>query len=109
MIVADGFSNREAIRVRCSAIYSRRERAQTRRVDRLGFSAGGETMTYLVYDPSDLIQGELKTHAKGSFSGIPCQVYRVRALESHWYTVLFYTDTSWNACGDAGEAARAGH
>jgi hypothetical protein len=56
---------------------------------------GNDTVVYLVYDPDDSLSAAAKSHSPGKFSGIPCEVYRVRRLESHYYTVLFYTDTGW--------------
>jgi hypothetical protein len=63
-----------------------------------GFMAA-DTTVYLVLDPSDGLAEAAKSHASGRFSGIPCKAVRVRRLERHWYTVLFYTDTYWGACG----------
>jgi hypothetical protein len=62
-----------------------------------GFGAGN-TDLYLVFDPNDSLSTAAKSHSPGRYSGIPCEVYRVRRLESHYYTVLFYTDTDWNSC-----------
>jgi hypothetical protein len=50
---------------------------------------------YLVFDPGDSLSAAAASHQPGKFNGIPCEVYRVRRLESHWYTVLFYTDEDW--------------
>lgn len=60
--------------------------------------AGLETVTYLVFDPSDLLATAAKSHSPGKFSGIPCEVDRVWRLESHYYAVVFYTDTGWDSC-----------
>ncbi len=60
--------------------------------------AGSDTTVYLVYDPADSLSVPAKSHSSGKFSGIPCKVPRVRRLESHWYSVLFYTDTTWGQC-----------
>lgn len=57
--------------------------------------AGNETTVYLVVDPSDSLSEPAKDHLNGKFKGISCAVYRVHRLEKHWYTVAFYTDTSW--------------
>lgn len=65
--------------------------------DGWGF-AGMETVAYLVFDPADSLAVAAKAHSSGKFKGIPCGVNRVHRLESHYYTVLFYTDTSWNSC-----------
>jgi hypothetical protein len=60
--------------------------------------AGAETVVYLVFDPTDSLAAAAKSHSSGRFSGIPCEVYRIRRLESHYYTVVFYTDTGWDSC-----------
>jgi hypothetical protein len=60
--------------------------------------AGMETVVYLVFDPTDSLATAAKSHSSGKFRGIPCEVDRVWRLESHFYTVLFYTDTSWDSC-----------
>jgi hypothetical protein len=52
----------------------------------------------LVYDPNDVLLNQLSTHDEGKFSGIPCPVRLVHRLEPHWFTVQFYTSTSWNEC-----------
>jgi hypothetical protein len=65
--------------------------------DGWGF-AGEDTVAYLVFDPNDLLAAAAKSHSPGRFAGIPCAVSRVRRLESHYYTVLFYTDTDWDHC-----------
>src|SRR5579862_5282981 len=57
--------------------------------DEWGFGPVADTTLYLVFDPADSLAAELKEHRSGKFSGIPCEVPRVRRLESHWYTVLF--------------------
>jgi hypothetical protein len=65
--------------------------------DGWGF-AGLETNVYLVYDPSDSLLHAAKNHSPGKFTGIPCEVPTVRHLESRWYSVVFYTETSWEHC-----------
>ncbi len=60
--------------------------------------AGMETVVYLVFDPNDSLGAAAESHSPGKYSGIPCKVPNVRRLESHWYTVLFCTDTDWNHC-----------
>jgi hypothetical protein len=62
-----------------------------------GFGAG-DTTVYLVFDPSDSLSAPAKIGALGKFNGIPCPVARIHRIESHWYTVLFYTDTDWEHC-----------
>ncbi len=66
--------------------------------DGWGFAGSGNTVVYLVFDPNDSLSTAAKSHSPGKFHGIPCEVYRVRRLESHYYTVLFYTDTDWGYC-----------
>jgi hypothetical protein len=65
--------------------------------DGWGF-AGADTNVYLVFDPSDSLSAAAKSHSPGKFSGIPCEVSRIRRLESQWYSVVFYTDTDWGHC-----------
>lgn len=60
-----------------------------------GFGAG-DTVEYLVFDPSDSLQSSAKNRSQSS--RLPCEVARVHRLESGWYTVLFYTDTDWSHC-----------
>jgi len=50
---------------------------------------------FLVFDPTDSLSAAAKSHSPGKFKGIPCEVPLVRRLESHWYTVRFYTDEYW--------------
>jgi hypothetical protein len=66
--------------------------------DGWGFPGAGDTVVYLVFDPDDSLSAAAKTGSSGKFSGIPCEVPRVRRLESHYYSVLFYTDTDWGNC-----------
>ena len=60
--------------------------------------AGMDTSVYLVFDPADSLSGAAKSHQSGKYTGIPCPVDVVRRLESHWYSVQFYTDESWGQC-----------
>ncbi len=57
-----------------------------------------DTTVYLVFDPIDALSAAARSHQPGEFNGIPCKVQRVSRLESHWYTVLFYTDETWGHC-----------
>ena len=57
--------------------------------------AGQDTTVYLVFDPTDSLSAAAKSNQPGKFSGIPCEVPVVHRLESHWYTVQFYTDEFW--------------
>jgi hypothetical protein len=66
--------------------------------DESGFAGVGVTDEYLVFDPSDSLSVAAKSHSSGKFKGIPCEVPRVRRLESHYYTVLFYTNADWEHC-----------
>ena len=66
--------------------------------DSWGFPGAGDTTVYLVFDPNDSLSWAARNHSEGTFTGIPCEVYRVRSLESHYYTVLFYTNTDWSDC-----------
>lgn len=66
--------------------------------DGWGFRGAGDTVVYLVFDPSDSLSAAAKNHSSGKFSGIPCEVPRVRRVENHYYSVLFYTDTDWHHC-----------
>jgi uncharacterized iron-regulated membrane protein len=57
--------------------------------------AGQDTTVYLVFDSTDSLSMAAANHAPGKFNGIPCEVAQVRQLESHWYTVQFYTNEFW--------------
>jgi hypothetical protein len=66
--------------------------------DSWGFPGAGSTYVYLVFDPNDSLPTASQAKAKATFSGLPCPVAQVDRLESHWYKVFFYTDTSWGSC-----------
>jgi hypothetical protein len=66
--------------------------------DGWGFAGAGDTEIYLVFDPHDSLSAAATSHSHGKFSGIPCEAYAVHRLESHWYWIHFYTDTSWDDC-----------
>ena len=66
--------------------------------DAWGFPGAGYTTVYLVFDPNDSLSAAAKTDSYGKFNGIPCGVSRVRKLESHYYSVILYTDTDWSHC-----------
>lgn len=66
--------------------------------DAWGFAGVGDTTVYLVNDPTERLEEASKKGLPGKFRGIPCEAVRVRRLEDHWFTVLFYTDTDWNHC-----------
>jgi|SRR5208283_867712 hypothetical protein len=57
--------------------------------------AGQDTNVYLVFDSTDSLSAAATNHAPGKFNGLPCEVAQVRQLESHWYTVQFYTNEFW--------------
>jgi hypothetical protein len=59
--------------------------------------AGMDTTVYLVFDPSDSLSAAAKSPKPGRYNGIPCEVFRVRRLQSNWYAVQFYTDEHWDA------------
>ena len=54
-----------------------------------------ETTAFLVFDPTNSLAGALGAKPPVKARGLPCDVFRVRRLDSHWYAVLFYTDTYW--------------
>jgi hypothetical protein len=66
--------------------------------DGWGF-AGEDTVVYIVFDSNDSLAMLGHNKTPGKLSGLPCEVPRIRRLESHWYAVMFYTDTSWDHCG----------
>ena len=57
--------------------------------------AGQDTTVYLVFDPTDSLSQAASSHKPGKYYGIPCEVFLVHRLESHWYTAHFYTNYSW--------------
>lgn len=58
-----------------------------------GWGWGGQdTTVYLVFDPSDSLSAAASSRKEGKYDSIPCEVYRIRRLESHWYTVQMYTN-----------------
>jgi hypothetical protein len=67
--------------------------------DGSGFAGVANNHTYLVYDPGDKLSADAKAGPSGKLPGIPCKVVEVQRMESHWYSVQFYTDTSWDDCG----------
>jgi len=70
-----------------------------RHVEWDGWGWGGQdTAEFLVFDPSDSLSAAARSHQPGKFDGIPCEVPRVSRLESHWYTVMFYTNQGWCEC-----------
>jgi hypothetical protein len=67
------------------------------------FPGAGDTVERPVFDPNDSPSTAARRHSHGKFDGIPCEVPLVRHLESHYYLVLFYTDTDWTHCNWAAE------
>jgi hypothetical protein len=59
---------------------------------------GQDTSVFLVFDPTDSLAMAAISRLPGKFNGIPCEVFLVRRLESHWYTVQNYTDQGWGDC-----------
>jgi len=66
--------------------------------DGWGFAGSGDTTVYLVFDPGESLEKEIKLHPSGKFTGIPCKVPKIQRLEDHWYSVQFYTDDAWGYC-----------
>jgi len=60
-----------------------------------GFAGVANNTVYLVFDPTDSLAVAAKNPSPGKYSGVPCEVPRVLRLESHWYSVVFYTDEEW--------------
>jgi hypothetical protein len=63
--------------------------------DGWGFAGVANTMTFLVFDPSDSLAGASGVLPPVKAPGLPCEVFRVRRLNRQWYAVLFYSDTYW--------------
>lgn len=58
-----------------------------------GWGWGGQdTTVYLVFDSSNLLAAPAASGQPGRYAGIPCDVARVRRLETNWYTVQMFTD-----------------
>lgn len=73
-----------------------------------GFAGVAIDTVYVVFDPKDSLAVAARSHAKGKFEGIPCEVPVVRRLESHWYSVWFYSNEVWGVrnsldCSGEGE------
>jgi hypothetical protein len=67
--------------------------------DGWGFG-GNDTTVYLVFDPTDTLATAANARKSGKFGSLPCEVFRIRQREKEWYTVQFYTNTDWDACGN---------
>ena len=70
--------------------------------DGWGFPGAGNTVVYLVYDPSNSLQVAATSQHPGKSRGLPCEVYSVNRLQSGYYIVQFYTDTDWQHCAGSG-------
>ena len=60
-----------------------------------GFAGVGNDTIYLVLDPTDALAPAAHTGLPGRYTGLPCEVLKVRRLEAHWYSVRFYADEEW--------------
>jgi hypothetical protein len=60
-----------------------------------GFAGVGNDTIYLVFDPKDALNSAARIGSPGKYTGLPCEVLKVRRLEAHWYSVRFYTDEAW--------------
>jgi hypothetical protein len=65
--------------------------------DGWGGTPVGDWTAYVVFDPTDSLSAAAKSRSQGKFSGIPCDVDRVRRLESHWYSVELTMNEFWDA------------
>ena len=59
-------------------------------------AAGQDTSAFLVHDTSGSLHS---TSAPERLAGIPCEVPLVFRLEKDWYSVVLYTNTTWDRCG----------
>jgi hypothetical protein len=66
--------------------------------DGWGGTPVGDWTAYLVFDPTDSLSAAAKSSSQGKFSGIPCNVDRVRRLENHWYSVELAMNEWWGRC-----------
>lgn len=58
----------------------------------------GDWTAYVVFDPKDSLSLVAKSRSRGRFSGIPCDVDRVRRLERNWYSVELGMNEWWDQC-----------
>jgi len=63
--------------------------------EQTGFAGVANETVYFVFDPTYSLSA---ARSPGKSNGIPCPFRLVRRLESHWYSVWFYADESWNEC-----------
>jgi hypothetical protein len=66
--------------------------------DASGFAGVANNTAYLVFDPTDTLSAAAINDQAAKFNGVPCKARAIRRLEDHWYTVLFYTDQTWDQC-----------
>jgi len=66
--------------------------------DGWGGTPVGDWTAYVVFDPTDSLSAAAKSRSHGKFSGIPCNVDRVRRLENHWYSVELAMNEWWDRC-----------
>jgi hypothetical protein len=70
---------------------------QLRHIEWDGWGWGGaDTLVYLVFDPSDGLATKRDLAVKYKY--IPCDMDSVLRMEKQWYTVRFFTDTTWTDC-----------
>ena len=76
------------------------EHGDLKHIEWSGFGfAGFETITYLVYDPTDGM-AQFKQGYYITYKGIPCEVGLVRSLEPHWYLVETHINSDWDHRSD---------
>ncbi len=63
-----------------------------------GFAGVANRSVYVVFDPADSLKRDVGHRPRGKLLGLPCEVPRVVRLERYWYSVEFYTDSSWDHC-----------
>ena len=79
--------------------------------DGWGWGPTGDWTAYVVYDPTDSLLVAAKDSRQGiyrRYKGIPCEVDRVRRLESHWYSVVLGMNEEWDRCGEVSPSSGAG-
>ena len=62
-----------------------------------GFGVG-DTVVYLVFDPNDSLSAAARSDMPAKVGGIPCEFASAYRLESHWYSIEFYTGADWEHC-----------
>jgi hypothetical protein len=60
--------------------------------------AGQNTVVFLVFDPTDGLAAAARYNPPIKYDHIPCEVDRVLRMERQWYTVEFYTNSTWADC-----------